>query len=437
MRGVDRKLGVAVAIVCVGVALVRAQEKSPIDLGLAKRYFAEARTLSDRDAGRLWGRPLYGPMIFADPGSRAIVADRADQEGRLRPQGEVFVGTLPPEHNIANTAFAYAGVNWTMVMWPPPGDRSARGLLLMHELWHRIQDDLGFPSSGPSNAHLDTADGRIWLRLEWAALRKALQSRDGQRKASIEDALVFRARRRMAFSSATKEEQALEMHEGLANYTGVVLAGANAAERIANAIRELGVGEKKPTYVRSFAYASGPAYGVLLDDLAPEWRAGLTPQNNLGGLLGVAVGFASPTNIEAEAMRRSLLYDGTRITTDETEREKKRQEKLAATRAKLVEGPTLQLPLRHMKIQLDPDGVIPLDGLGTIYPTARIVDEWGVLTVTDGALVNANWTSVAVAAPTDANAAPLSGPGWTLDLSPGWTLIPGERSKDYRLAQRP
>jgi hypothetical protein len=54
-------------------------------------------------------------------------------------------------------------------MWPVPADTVLRRTLLIHELWHRVQADIGLPETGPSNAHLDTPDGRLWLQLEWRA----------------------------------------------------------------------------------------------------------------------------------------------------------------------------------------------------------------------------------------------------------------------------
>jgi hypothetical protein len=57
---------------------------SSIDPALARGYFDEAKALSAKDAGRLWGVELYGPMLFADPVSRAVVANQPDAEGRLR-----------------------------------------------------------------------------------------------------------------------------------------------------------------------------------------------------------------------------------------------------------------------------------------------------------------------------------------------------------------
>lgn len=428
-----RVLGCLVASVSAMVLTARAQPPAAIDLRLAKQYFDEAKALSDRDAGELWGEPLYGPLMFVDNATRSIVADRADKEGKLRAEGDVLVGTLPAEFNIANTAFSYAGVNWTMVIWPPPSDPAARGLLLMHELWHRIQDELGFPSAGPANSHLDTRDGRIWMRVEWAALRKALQSTAAERKRAVTDALLFRAYRRSLFADATIEEQALEMHEGLANYTGAALAGATVSEQVAGALRELDAGEKKPTFVRSFAYASGPAYGILLDDLAPRWRKGLTSKQDFAALLAPGVGFSPPTNLKSASTDRANTYDGARIIAEEIERERVHQQKLAAVRAKFVDGPVLRIPFEKMKIQFDPGGMIPLDDLGTVYPTARIVDAWGVLTVTDGALIDKDWTNLTVAAPSNLAVKPLPGPGWTLELSNGWTIAPGTRRGDHIL----
>ena len=74
-----------------------AAQGARIDTKLAGQYFEEARAICDRDSGRLWGVTLYGPMLFVDPGSRAIVASHADKDGLLRERGGVFVGRLPAD----------------------------------------------------------------------------------------------------------------------------------------------------------------------------------------------------------------------------------------------------------------------------------------------------------------------------------------------------
>jgi hypothetical protein len=198
---------------------VETQEPS-IDLAVAENYFHEAREMSRRDNSKLWGRPLYGPMMFVDPDTRFIVTNQADLEGKLSPHGSLFTGTLPRDENTANTAMKWAGVKWTMIMWPLPEDRQDRTRLMAHELFHRIQDELGLPGSNPANLHLDTRDGRIWLQMEWRALERALRESGPARRQAIEDALSFRAFRRSLFAKAATEENDLEINEGLAEYTG-------------------------------------------------------------------------------------------------------------------------------------------------------------------------------------------------------------------------
>src|SRR5262249_36289697 len=177
----------SVALLC---AATRGQEPA-LDPALAAQYFREAREVCTRDGGRLWGVSLCGPMLFADPGTRAVAANQPDKEGRLRPQGEVFTGALPPEVVIANTATEWAGVKWTMVMWPLPEEKQPRVQLLMHESFHRVQDALKLTAANPANAHLDQKDGRIWLRLEWRALERALQEEGAGRRVVRTDTLSF------------------------------------------------------------------------------------------------------------------------------------------------------------------------------------------------------------------------------------------------------
>src|SRR5215213_9608451 len=176
----------AAVVFALSAASTAGQNVSP-DAAAAGLYFAEARALCVRDGGRLWGRSLCGPMMFADPSTRAVVASEPDGEGVLQRKGDVYVGKLPPNVNVANTAIEWAGVKWMMVMSTAiPADRYRRGCLLMHELWHRRQAELGFPASGAADDHLDSRDGRVWLQLEWRAPALALAARGGEAGRALE-----------------------------------------------------------------------------------------------------------------------------------------------------------------------------------------------------------------------------------------------------------
>ena len=408
-------------------------QDSPINFNVASQYFQEAQALCSADKGRLWGVSLCGPMLFVDRQTREVVASQTDREGFLTRQGDVFVGQLPEKVNTANTAIEWAGVHWTMIIFPLPEDKIRRANLMAHELWHRLQNDIGFPGSGAANNHLDTKDGRVWLQLEWRALSVALMSSGKQRRRAISDALTFRAYRRTLFPKAASEEREMEMHEGLAEYTGVRLSGAaNLNEYlIEGALKQA---PQKKTFVRSFAYATGPAYGLLLDSTHKEWRRGLKKDDDLGNLLIKILRIKLAAKLEVAAAARARTYDGEALIVSETDRENQQQKLIADYRARLVDGPVLLIPLQKMNMQFNPGNLVPLDSLGTIYPDIRIVDVWGILTVSSGgALMNSTYSKLSIQGPENTNGSLLRGPGWTLELNPGWAITPGERTGDYVL----
>lgn len=417
-------------LMCAASSPVRsAAQTSEIDENLASQYFLEARQICNRDGGKLWGVSLCAPLLFVDPKTRIVVANQADKEGNLTKEADVFVGKLPTKINVANTSIEWAGVEWAMIILPLPADKFRRADLMIHESWHRVQDEIGFPGSGAGNNHLDSRDGRIWLQLEWRALAAALGGRGKARRRAIEDALLFRARRREIFPNAAAEERAMEMHEGLAEYTGVKLGSANPARYVIDA--NLKDAPSRETFVRSFAYASGPAYGILLDESKANWRKGLKKEDDLGVLLQRKFFIKLSSNIKQTAENRAVIYDGDKLQAFETERENNRRKVVAEYRAKLVDGAVLALPLIKMNMQINPGNLVPLASFGTVYPTIRVVDSWGILTASQGALINTDFSKIYVSAPPEASASPIRGSGWTLELSEGWTLAVGERAGDY------
>jgi len=431
--------GVLFASACsLALSALPAAGQDAIDLGTARQYFAEARRLSDADDGALWGRKLYGPMLFVDRQTRMVVANESDGEGKLAQKRDVYVGVLPKEVTIANTATRWAGKHWTMLMWPLPRDQRDRARLLVHEMWHRIQDDLGLRGTNPSNVHLDTLEGRLWLRLEWRALARALASSGDERKSAVEDALTFRRHRRSLFDDAAREERALENHEGLAEYTGVMLAGYSPSERVEHVVGKLTEAEREDSFVRSFAYKSGPPWGMLLDRLKPGWREGYTLEDDLGDAMSQALSLKPASDLKARATVRMKTYGGEDVEAQERRRDQRRRQRIQEARARFVDGPTLRIPLSQMQIEFNPNNLQPVDGVGTVYPTLRISDLWGILEATDGALVSADWTWVAVpVAATWDGRFDKRHPGWSLELKPGWTAQPIEKTKQWRLVRQP
>jgi hypothetical protein len=443
----------ALASVVVFVTSSAAQSNS-IDTKLAAQYFQQLKQTSDRDGGRMWGLPLYGPIMFVDPGSGNIVANQADLEGKLVAQDGVFTGKLPKEMNTSNTATDWAGVHWTMVLWPVSDFRQPRERLLLHECFHRLQKQLGLPARDAVNAHLDELNGRIWIQMEWRALERALRTSGPAQKGAVVDALLFRSYRRSLFPAAAQNEIALELNEGLAEYTGVRLSSADLQETVVRADLILRQARNNPTFARSFAYVSGPAYGALLDLSGPrrnggpsrklsdrQWRKSLMPASDLGELLRQQLGIRIRVS-EAAARAAVARYNGEEIITLETQQEQRRKREIAEAKKKFLDSPTLILSVTaDVNYSYDPNNVIGVDASNTVYPTLRMVDAWGVLTVTNGAWLErdtaGHLVGARVPAPTDLSARPLKGDGWSLELANGWDVVPSDHPGDFKLTKHP
>ena len=409
-------------------------QEDPERLAAAAEAFAEARAACEADGGALWGRPLWGQFMLVDPATRRFVASEAIEEAGDGAAGAttavttsdqiVHVGTLPESFSVANTAADYAGRRWAMALWPLAGTPEARRQLLCHELWHRVQDDLGLNLEHAPCEHLDEEQGRLWLRLEMRALAAALRAGDdGQRARAVADALAFRARRGAAFEGGAEAERSLEITEGLAEYTGLRLSGR--ADLREAAAQKLDSSQAQKSLVRSFAYATGPAYGLLLDAAEPGWQRTIRAGDDLGRRAAKAFRIEDAQPISADdAMAR---YDGDAVRDEEREGSEVRAARRRVLIAQLVEGPVLEVPMKDARASFDPNTVTPLPPHGTVYPAATLTAPWGTLEAKESeVLIDPNWQKAFVPAAAELKIAgdgrSIGGAGWTLRPKPGWRV---------------
>jgi hypothetical protein len=388
----------------------------------------ELKQMCEADAGQLWGVDLCGPLLVVDPATRAVWASDADRTGALTASGVGWTGVLPQGVAMANTTVEWAGQRWIMVMGPLPQSAQERRVLVAHEAWHRAQTAAGLAAQPSTNAHLETERGRYLMRMEFRALGTALRSNGRGRLSAVREALLFRITRLSEFPDAARDERALDRNEGLAAYTGVRL-GVNE-NRDLYAARLLDNYDRHNALSRSYAYATGPAYGVLLDDRMPEWRRqlrGYAPAD----LLAYAVG----ARFDAGDLRRAMeRYNGQAVAAEERARAEAERFRIAELQARFGQGPRLELPLQSMQIEFDPDAVTPVAGLGNFYGTLTLRDAWGEITASQGALISADFTRLTAAAPAPDG---LSGPGWRLRLEPGYQLVGPDLQGVVRLAYLP
>src|ERR1044071_3201933 len=101
---------------------------------LAQGWFAEATKLCERDAGRLWGVSLCGPMVIFDQATGTRATSQPEPDG-------------PPPRFPGN---ADGPVSWGGLRWfafplhmLAETDADVRQQNMLHGLFHRIQPELG------------------------------------------------------------------------------------------------------------------------------------------------------------------------------------------------------------------------------------------------------------------------------------------------------
>ena len=416
-----RQFGAPIVLLILTCLFVRpAVAQAQIDQARAARYFDEAETLCEREGGRLWGVSLCGPMVFADAATNTVATNQPPP-----------VGNRPALLGIVNAPIDWAGAPWSAYVWAmlPDDDAQARGRLLIHELFHRVQPELGLAAMGPTNDHLDTLEGRYWLRLEWRALVRALGMDGVGRTEAVRDALAFRVVRRAIFPGAADSERADETREGLAQYTGTVVAASSDGEAILDAIRQLKEAETAPTFVRTFGYPSGTAYGLLLDTWSPGWTRRFVATDDLGELLMNAA-MLQPAEDVQEASRR---YDGPEVWGEEETRDAERRVRVAELHRRFVDGPVLVVP-RGRGAMLVTTGATPIPGEGTVFFEYRVAAEWGRLEST-GILESVDGATLRLPLPFRTDGAWMTGENWTIALADGWTVVAGRRAGDLELVR--
>jgi len=77
-----------------------------VDSVRAAGYFHQAEQICERDAGRLWGVSLCGPIVIADPLTRTIATSVAPPDA-----------PRPPALGFANAAMRWGDIRWTTLVW--------------------------------------------------------------------------------------------------------------------------------------------------------------------------------------------------------------------------------------------------------------------------------------------------------------------------------
>ncbi len=109
---------------------------------------------------------------------------------------------------------------------------------------------------------------------------------------------------------------------------------------------------------------------------------------------------------------------------------------VAEYKIKFIDQPHFEIKFEQMNVSFDPRNIMPIEDRGTVYPNIRVSDKWGILTVTNGALMSSDWDKISISIPTKIQDKNISGDGWSLTLNDGYTVIKEISNNNYKLMKK-
>lgn len=422
----------SILIGMLNIGLLRGQEAS--DLNLAKSYFNELDSLCSLDNGNLWGVNLYGATMFVFPESRLIIANEPDKNKKLVPEDGLFIGKLPENINIANTSMEWDGKKWTMVNWGAisENDKYSRGKLLVHESWHRNQEDIGIKPVMTKNTYLDELQGSILLKLEFMALSRALNSNADDKISHLTNALMIRAYRQSLFPE--NNENMFELHEGMAEYTGLKLCGIDTALLPKVASKQLELAMDKEGLANSFAYSTGPAYGILFDELKNGWINDAKKGESLPAIGSQIINKKLPTDTTVLKEKVSEIitqYGAESLIKNETKKFEHQKQLVSEYEHKFIKGDILIIKNNNNNLNFSynpQEKLIPIED-GVVYKTMRLTGDWGIAEVRNGIFRSNDWQLFILPVPTSNKAGTINELDYDLILNEGWEVVKIKKGK--------
>ncbi len=393
-------------------------------------YFKKIEDACNRDNGKLWGKNLYGPLMLVDRNTRKIFSNASDDEGLLREKEGIYTGIYPRELIINNSTTIFGGILFAIAPLPAEEDESRIIRGAVHSLFHCFQETIGYTSSGYNTTNMDEKNARLWIKLEWNALRKALTSEGAEQQLAIRDALVFKGSNRELYQKYAADEIRFENYEGLAAFTFFLLSTTSPEENKARLFEFLDRTYKMPSYARSYGSVHGALYANLMHQKGFDFSTISSENVDLGNIVKELYNIQLPEVCRDVAGSLALNYDIETIQKEEAEREAGIKERIHRETSVFLERPVVFLALETPSFDFEPEDIHPMDTLGTLYRRMRVSDNWGKLTVEKGGcLVSNNLKYLRITAKgfkEDKNR--LEGEGWHLILNNDWELVPVDQN---------
>ena len=384
---------------------------SPCEKTMEESLQQIADVLNKQEARDLWDASLNAPIIIINHIENKMYFT-AIENGKVQPIKEEPWNSKTP---LANSIFEYEGKKYVIVihaalMFSPCEERVN---ILAHEIFHLHQNDLGIHNEMSTNVHMDEIEGRALLQIEMKALQQALNG-DLQ---SLHDALYIRAYRQRLYPQ--NNEDAYELNEGLAEYTGVKLSKENLHQHIKSRLDyNINTG-----YTNAFGYATGAAYAVILDELYPQWKQDKDLDKGMVFLIKKSYPQYAVTNDDLYLKKLLDKYNYEKLLIDEKEMIKSFGDIVSFEKLLDTKTPKLRIINNGINFSYNPTDRVTALSDAVLLRNITLMGEWGQLIVKSGIVRLNNWTEFYLLPPNEIIENTILGDDYEIKLNKGWKVV--------------
>ncbi len=395
------------------------------------KFFQKVDSITTKNI-YIWNKNIYGPILLIDQKNGKYYANTNPDEEMFAKEYNCYEGTLPNDKRIGvNTTVRWKGKVWATVNLPLSNIPGFDIEVTTHELTHVELASRGHSINIQNTSHLTTASGRVLMRLELELLKKFIQN-DGNDIQLLKDALSIRQIRYQEFPGFKANENNLEHNEGLASYSGTIMANLTKSKIKSFYSMRINNFVKNPIYGRDFAYLPMTIYGTKLIESDSLWTQKITPNTDLTDFLVKA--------FEVDQLPKDLKYyiskyDFTGIIEQEKNTVKTLQKSVDSIARIFVKGPHLKVKFEQPQMTTSPEDFV-LNDMGRHFNFIKVTDMWGELNATKGIVISPDFRTGYLRIPTNYSTNNVVGEGYTLNLNDKYRITKESDSiyvliKDY------
>jgi len=390
-----------------------------------------AHKVCGRDGGELWHHELWGSVFITDSKTGEFVSN-IDTIPYSKIIDNYFVGRVPD--SLKNGQSPNLGKN--VVSYTYYEDRLNDNAIedIVHDLFHVLQRKINIHTKTYAANHLANEQSRIYIRLEWDYLLKAIEENEQQTKiAYIDTAIFMRNYRRSLYSGADTIENKFEILEGTAQFTGVHLTYKTEQLRLTKIEQFKERIEALQDYTRNHGYLTGLLYCSLLSQFSESWTKEVNINTDLATLLK-HYSHASSITVDIKKFKVTPSYQRFKKEEDIIASKKDKEKREISSR--FVENNILNISMKDASFKFNPTTFLHLDSLGTYCPYFMVSCAWGELSVQhSGGIFSNDWQTLIIPAVNICvnDSLITNGEDWNIQLTKGWELVRDQ--KGYNLVQ--